>query len=310
MARADRAVRQVPTSDVKLQITDEVRRRLERHNLSWSRHLAIWSDYAQAPWWGPGLVVSPELRGIYEKWLPLEEYIVSLRNVARSFLPDEAWLPFPLRHRRHFSLPDFWADLPPELAGRVLLRENELLPLLCALAAPPSFGTAEGRYPRQLRQLRKMAWTGCRILDVGCGTGLNTLEIAQSLKEFCPVVTGITGEWLEVWMASTRSLPHYARHKVRFPDASANFLHGDAERFSQAADLIVANGLIGGRFICSERQFGNFLDCCEASGAKAILAANHFHQGRRAALAAFIEMADARGWRRNGCWNDLVLELI
>ena len=310
MARADRAVCQAPAADVKLRITNEVRKRLERHNLLWGRRLSVWSDYAQAPWWGPGLVVSPELRGMYEKWLPLEDYIVSLRNVARSFLPDEAWLPFPLRHRCHFSLPDLWADLPPDLAGRVLVDENGLLPLLCAMAAPPSFGTAEGRYPRQLRQLRKMARPGCGILDVGCGTGLNTLEIAHELKEFNPVVTGITGEWLEVWMASTRSLPHYARHKVRFPDASANFLYGDAEHFSQAADLVVANGLIGGRFIFSGKQFRNFLDCCKASGAKAILAANHFHQGRRAAVAAFIEMAEARGWRHNGCWNDLVLELI
>ena len=293
-----------------MRMTDEAMRRLERHNLSWGRRLSLWRDYVQAPWWGPGLIVSPELRGTYEKWLPLEEYLASLSNVARAFLPDAAWLPFPLRRHCHSSLPDFWADLPPGLAGRVLIGEDELLPLLCALASPPSFGTAEGRYPHQLHQLRELAWPGCRILDVGCGIGLNTLEIASGLKELGPVVTGITSEWLEVWMASTRNIPHHAGRRVRFPDAEADFLYGDAEHFSQTADIIVANGLLGGPFLCAMPQFRNFLDCCKASGAKLLFAANHFHQGRRAAVAVFIEMAKARGWKGNGCWNDLVLELI
>jgi len=244
--------------------------------------------------------MSPALRGLYEEWLPLAEFIASIRNVARAFLPDSDWLPYPLRHRCHSSLPDLWADLPAWLGGRVLVKEDELLPFLCALAEPRSFGTSVGRYAGQLSRLAECAWRGCRILDIGCGVGINTLETAWELRELNPAVTGVTSEWLEVWMAKNRRIPHDARREAQFHNASATFMHGDAECFTQKADIITANGIIGGRFLCHDSQYKRFMDCCEASGARLLFAANHFHQGRLPAIRRFLDMARKRGWRIEG----------
>ena len=292
--------------NLALQINGEARRRLARHNAAWSRRLELWCKYAPSPWWAEGLVVSPELRGLYEAWLPLDEFLSSLRNIARAFLPDCNWLPFPLRVKSHASLPDLWADLPRWLGGKVLVNEDELLPLLCALAEPRSFGTSCGRYERQLSQLEQYAWKGCRILDIGCGVGINTLEIAHALEGFSPEVTGLTSEWLEVWMAQNRRIPHDAKRQTQFPEANASFIQGDAEHFHQQADIIVANGLIGGRFLCRNAQFASFLDCCKASGAKLLCAANHFHQGRLPAIQRFTALAQKRGWNIQGTPGNLI----
>ena len=107
--------------NLALRINDEVRRRLARHNEAWSRRLELWCRHVQAPWWAEGLVISPALRGRYEEWLPIKEYMASIGNVARALLPGEDWLPYPLRKVRHLSLPDLWADLPSWLGGKVLV---------------------------------------------------------------------------------------------------------------------------------------------------------------------------------------------
>ena len=295
--------------NLALHIDDEVRRRLARHNEAWSRRLALWCKHAQAPWWGEGLVVSPSLRGLYEEWLPIREYLASMGNVARAFLPGNDWLPYPLRKVIHLSLPDLWADLPSWLGGKLLVEENELLPLLCAMAEPRSFGTSAGRYAAQLSLLKEHAWLNCSILDIGCGIGINTLEIAFALRDLAPNVTGLTSEWLEVWMAQNRRIPHDPKREAQFPESNAAFLQGNAEHFNLKTDIITANGIIGGRFLCKNTQYARFLDCCEASGASLIFAANHFHQGRQPALLRFVETAAKRGWTANGTTGNLMLTL-
>lgn len=264
---------------------------LERHNAAWNKRLQVWLKYGGAPWWGHGLVISPELRGRYEMYLPIGEYLASLRKVAVAFLGGEEWLPYPLRYQVHPSLPDFWADLPEHLGGRVLLERDGVLPLLCALADPPSFGTLPGRYPDELKMLKEIAFTGMRIADVGCGVGHNTLEIAAELAEYAPQVTGITSERLEVWMAQNRRLPHDRQRERLYRKAIAQFIWGRAECFHVKADVIVCNGLIGGRFFNTNEQYHAFLTCCKEAGAKYVLVANRFHEGRRPAVERFKKMA-------------------
>ena len=255
-------------------------------------------------------MISPALRGRYEEWLPIKEYMASIGNVARALLPGEDWLPYPLRKVRHLSLPDLWADLPSWLGGKVLVEDTELLPLLCAMAEPRSFGTSAGRYAAQLSQLRKHAWQNCRILDIGCGIGINTLEIAFALRNLTPQVTGLTSEWLEVWMAQNKRIPHDAERETQFPKCNATFLQGNAENFDFKADIITANGIIGGRFLCKSTQYVRFLDCCEASGAKLLFASNHFHQGRNPALMRFVKIAAKRKWIAHGTMENLMLTTI
>ncbi len=285
----------------------EAKALLDRHNAIWTARLDIWNKYAGAPWWGQGLVVSPELRGMYESFLPVREYISSICRVARAFFPTEEWLPYPLRNPFHLSLPDLWADLPLQLTAGVTVKQDDFFPLMCALADPPSFGTLQGRYPGQIAALKKIIAKGMRIADIGCGVGHNTLEIAKALENFSPVVIGVTGELLEVWMAQNRKLPHDWRRQMAFPDCAAEFTYGFAEDFCVKADVVVSNGLVGGRFLCSQSAYRRFLECCVRAGAEHVFTANRFHDGRRQALRVFMDTAREMGWNVHGRWNALHL---
>lgn len=221
------------------------------------------------------------------------------------------WIGFHTRCVRSAILPcpTYGRIFPHGWGGRVLVKETELLPLLCAMAEPRSFGTSHGRYMAQLSLLKKNAWQRCHILDIGCGIGINTLEIASTLRELAPCVTGLTSEWLEIWMAQNRRIPHDTRREAQFPAGNATFVHGDAEHFDLKSDIITANGIIGGRFLCRNAQYINFLDCCEASGARLLFAANHFHQGKSPALQRFVDIASNRGWSVQGTMGNLMLSL-
>ncbi len=266
---------------------------LQKHNCRWERLHANWLRHAVPPWWARNLIITPGIRETYEKWLPIDEFKSSLSGVARAYLPDESWLPLPLRNGTCLSMPDFWASMPPAFEGRVKFAEEELLPLFCAMADPPRFGTTAGRYPEELEYLCNIVQEGMSILDVGCGVGVNTLEMASMLKG--AGLTGITPEPLEVWMAANRRIPHDLQRQsmMRQFDGHAHFMCGIAEDFSGNYDIIVCNGLIGGRFFCSETQYSAFLRCCRFSlrqGGR-VLIADRFHEGTLRNLERFIGIA-------------------
>ena len=262
--------------------------RLGPFNRRWARRLDALRRWAPAPWWAPGLKLTPELHQACERYCPIAEYVADLRWLLAPGLPSPDWLPQALRAPgppAFDSLADFWRALPAWLAGRITWRAEELLPLVCALAAPPQFGTRAGRYPVQMTLLRE--WRrGCPfgvhtsvcpqhgtlsvdtlkcelqtvdtpklLLDVGCGTGQGTWELVELLRDD-DTAMGVTREPLEAWMATTRRLPLWgdAPGAYAFPPRGAGrgiaptFAAGDFWTFASPApaDVLVVNGLIGG----------------------------------------------------------------
>jgi len=306
-----------------LELTPLTIERLAAHNLEWGVRWRNWLVHAEAPWWTPGLVCPPSLKGRYECWLPVREFRRTLRAVGRAFLPDESWLPYPLTHSAWPSLPDFWAALPARFASRVQFQPEELAALFCALADPPRFGTDAGRYPRQRLLLECLlpdfAGHPLRILDLGCGIGLNTLENAVLAQEHAPgaqlTVLGVTSEHLEAWMASQRILPHDSQRQTRlrrYPAAlPVCFCQGNAVTFCSPApfDLILCNGLVGGEYLCQDSDYRVFLQNCARQLAPrgAILLANRFHTGRRVHVERFVALAKQAGFTVSGSWQCLAL---
>ena len=369
---------------------------LRLHNICWSRRHAVWCRYAGGGWWGRGSIVSPDMRGFYEKFLPFNEFRHSLITIGEQILESPDWVPNILHSNDILSLPDFWAMLPDAFAGRVTFKEDELFPLFCAIADPSRFGTADNRYPKQLQQIgdfiKNMGGSdgvpavgdtigsdgvpavgdtigsdgvpavgntigsdgvpavgdtigsdgvpavgntkgsdgvpavgntthkaeqgrAVRILDLGCGVGLGTCELAQIAAAVHGTVVGITSEHLEVWMARHRRLPHDAtREKLfhRYPTTlPVTFTYGFAESYRDGSqyDVIVCNGLAGGRFLNAAPQLTAFLETCDtllASHGKMFIA-NRFHEGERPGVERLRRLACQSGWSVEGHWQSLVL---
>ena len=318
------------------QPSDDTLARLAVHNRRWVARMAIWRRYAPPPWWGEGLVISPPLRASYEAYLPIAVFYADLRCLAGHFLPAPSWIPVLLCGCQYHtaptfglaappSLPDFWAELPSPLAGRVTFAPEELLALCCALADPPRFGTDACRYPAQLSRLAGQfrQWASrprpLRLLDIGCGVGLNTLEIAALGAERLGSgldILGVTSEPLEVWMAEHRRLPHDPRRELRLRQYPADLpVRFRANRFQdlageEAFDVIVCNGLAGGRFLHQRQDVALFLETCRrhVSPGGTVFLANHFHDGCRPACERLLAEAAGRGFLVNGAWQDASLQ--
>lgn len=130
-------------------------------NRKWSRRESAFAANAPLPYWAPGLVITDDIRRAYNDFLPINEYAHDLASVLAEVLPRgrreemfSAWIPKVLRTPRIRSLPDLWDTLPEPFGGRLTWDASELWSLACAIAAPPRFGTATGRYPEQLAMVR------------------------------------------------------------------------------------------------------------------------------------------------------------
>lgn len=189
---------------------------LDTYNRKWNQRYQILQEYRAPPWWSPGLILNNRIRYNYERFFPIGEYLDELRWLLVSSLPDPVWVPQVLKKKNFRSLPDFWNQLPQHLAGKVIWKKHELLPLACALASPPKNGCHTGRYPEQNAYL-KVWLKDCReapitMIDYGCGTGQVTYEIATLMDQYLQngYAIGVAREPLEAWMASKRCLPHVA----------------------------------------------------------------------------------------------------
>jgi len=302
-------------------LADPVPAAVARHNAVWQ---ARWERFLAAtppPRWEPPVPLDAEWRMRYETYLPVVEYVASLRRLARLVLPHPSWIPLALgatvghlSPRTCFSsLPDLWSYLPPAWCGRVTLTTEELPALFAALADPTQFGTAAGRYPNQLTLLRERRWPAVAVLlDVGCGTGEGTREAVAAIRETgCPARgIGVTREPLEAWMATAGWFPH--RLSARTPPLpGVQFVAGEAAALPVRGPIaaILCNGLIGGRFVQSETAFRGIL--AEFARVLApggiVLVGCRFHAGRENALMCFRRQAEATGWRVSGDSRDLVL---
>lgn len=260
------------------------------------------------PWWAPGLIITPELRATYNRYLPPGPILRALRHRLAATLPGPAWVPLPLRPPGFLSMPDFWHALPPHLAGRLRWRPDELPALAAAIAAPARFGTRAARYPEQLALIRDLP--SCRlrtVVDLACGTGQDTWEIARHLPDGATII-GVTREPLEAWMAHHRCLPHWShadrrRLGLAFPPPPPEAVHvafvaGDAlAPPTPPADLVICNGLIGGPALHQPKALAAIWDALRHATAPggAILIGDRFHQGHAPALRRFLEHAKTTG---------------
>jgi SAM-dependent methyltransferase len=305
---------------------------LAQVNARWAERLARFRRYAGPPWWAPGLIIDADLRAKYEAFLPVSDFLADLRRLAAAVLPHPTWVPrrlLPLPARCHVgppSLPDLWADLPEPMAGRTCFAPRELLPLFCALAAPPRFGTAAGRYPQQMELLRAWAVThpgaAIRVLDLACGTGQGTYEVCAALTAASRGgdvrVTGLTWEPLEAWMATCRRAPHdpaATRELRRFGHLpGVTFVAGDVRRMplSPGADVVIANGIVGGPYLRGGEDLGSFLDellrLLVPTGL--VVVANRFHDGWLPDVHRFAALAGERGWLVDGQPRELRLRRL
>ncbi len=278
---------------------------LSQHNRRWCDALSTWHARSGVRW-TPGMVADHDLRMTMETYLPWKEFAVSLRAVARQALPSLEWIPVLLREgfSEMETILDFWEELGEPFRGRCGLQKEELLTFFCACADPPRFGTTLGRYPQQLEQLPR-----CRsLLDLGCGVGLGTLEAAR--RTGAERVLGVTSEPLEVWMASHRRLPHDPRRNALFPQFDAipaEFQTANILEFRphEQYDLILCNGLAGGRFLHRPEDLEKFLDLLDSAltphGTAAL--ANAFHTGWQTTTEDLLHRATKRGWNITGSWR-------
>ncbi len=303
-------------------------------NAAWQERLSRFRARAGPPWWAPGLVLTPDLHARYETYLPLADFCADLARLADRVLPHPSWVPHLLRARRSgtcplpradgpASLPDLWARLPAPLAGRLCFAADDLAALFCALADPPHFGTDAERYPEQqatlARQCTTLPRSGLRLLDLACGVGLGTFAAAaqaQRCSNGRVEALGLTLEPLEAWMATHQCLPHDPARQQRLQQLAAavenvRFAAADVRHLPVQGpfDIVLCNGLVGGTLLQHAPDLRQLLAACARVLAPGgwLLLSNRFHDGRRAPVERFADLAREQGWTVAGDWHDLTL---
>jgi SAM-dependent methyltransferase len=306
-------------------------------NERWQERQQRFRCRAGPPWWAPGLILTPELRARYEAYLPLADFCADLARLAERCLPHPSWVPLLLRARcgcaclppgpdGPASLPDLWALLPATLAGRLAFAVEDLPALFCALADPPRFGTDAERYPVQQQELAacftRHTRPSLRLLDLACGVGVGTFATA-ALAQRCGIrsvqTLGLTLEPLEAWMASRQCLPHDPPRQQRLQRLAEGVPH---VRFAAAdvrclpvqgpVDVVLCNGLVGGMLLHRTPDLHRLLAECARILAPGgwLLLSNRFHDGRRARVEHFADLARELNWEVSGDWHDLALRRL
>lgn len=258
---------------------------------------SVYACTSPEPLPAPGLLVTPEIRGQCELYLPIAEiaYVFNrLYSAALTYPPILSSTPF------HDSIS--WADCfgalpecfqltpnPARLLEYLLADQLFLTSFLFASFLPKRFYGGIGRYPLQKRFL--MEWfkgrrkRALRCLDAACGTGEDTYGLVTLLAErgYSPgeiSVDGWTLEPLEVWVATHRSFPHDLIREAAMREATAPlFLDGYGQcvcfrsvdilrpfaaqatdrslPISSCYDLIVCNGLLGGPLLHKKHELNS-----------------------------------------------------
>lgn len=265
--------------------------------------------------WAPGLVITGEMRGCTEQYLPMAE----IRSAFRTFF--FLALRYPLSDENNpVRSATNWLDLlqrlrlskeainPATLLKKLLVDESFRIRFLFNALLPTQHGGTFLRYPDQISFLegwiaqRKVFLSReARCLDVACGTGEGTYDVAGLLVKCgipCHVqqVHGCSLEPLEVFTAAHGYFPQNPEREQRFrtitePLFTAHvtsgmlFFRDDIMRQPTPEEkpygIILCNGLLGGPFLHGEELLTNAITAL-AKRLKAggiILAADRFHGG-------------------------------
>ncbi|MRR05707.1 MAG: chemotaxis protein CheR [Deltaproteobacteria bacterium] len=267
--------------------------------------------------WAPGLMITSEMRGLTEQYLPMAEIRAAFRHffsLALHYpLPDESnpihsassWLD--LLQRLHLTKE---SANPAALLRKLIIDEDSRVSFLFSVLLPEHHGGSFLRYPEQIDFLK--SWIsrrssffsgGIRCLDAACGTGEGTYDIAELLQN-CGIpahdrqVHGCSLEALEVFTAAHGCFPHDPERQRRFRTRIEPLFiaHGtDGMVFfrdtilrqptpeEQPYDVILCNGLLGGPFLHEPEMLEKAI---KSLGARLktggiLLAADRFHGGWR-----------------------------
>jgi len=176
--------------------------------------------------WGPGLVVTGEMRSHTESLLPLVEIRRSFERLCHLSFREPPFLEASLFHRAATWL-DVLEQLDPPLSSANPARLLRHLTddgayrtrFLCAQSMPRRYGGAFDRYPGQTaglaRWLREagLRRQQVRCLDAACGCGEGTYALARTLLDLGVAsrdfsVRGTSADPLELYAGAYGIFPH------------------------------------------------------------------------------------------------------
>ncbi|HEY6872995.1 MAG TPA: CheR family methyltransferase [Geobacteraceae bacterium] len=286
---------------------------LERRIARIEERFRIYAACSPHGLWAPGLVITREMRGIAEVYLPLAEIRRAVQRLFTLALRFEPFLPASVVHGSA-SWPDTLHALhplvreanPARLMRRLLADGEFRSRFLFSLFLPHRYGGAFGRYPAQLAFLANRLTAGrpkvaVRCLDAACGSGEGSYELAELLLEcgYAPekiTVHGTTVEALELFAAAHGWFPHDPARQAAFRRRIRPlFAKGAAARvaFSREDltgtgrdrqgeyDIILCNGLLGGPLLNGREELAGTVGrlCARLKAGGILLAADRFHGG-------------------------------
>jgi hypothetical protein len=309
--------------------------RLEHYCTGLDRLYRLYCATCPAPPWGPGLVVTPEMRCQAEVYLPLAAILPAFRHLMQRSCRHEPFLPAAAIFTA-LSWYDALTAMQPlpgsvnpawlirRLAADAGLREIFVMSAL----VPGRFGGEFGRYRGQMaflqRWLQQRRAAGVRILDAACGSGEQCYELAEMLlalghdREDSGVV-GVTVEPLELAAAAHGWFPHDPHRAAAFRSrvgpliagrgaGVVRFLRDDlggavAERGRYT--VVICNGLLGGPLLQESSALAAVVARLAAEMEKGglLLAADRFHGGwrKKIPLADIVSMLAAAGLQPLPC---------
>ncbi len=265
--------------------------------------------------WAPGLVVTGEMRGSTEQYLPMTE----IRSAFNRFF--SLALRYPLSDENNpFLSASNWLDLlqrlrlpkeavnPAALLRNLIIDESFRVRFLFSVFLPKHHGGTFSRYPDQISflegwitQRRAFLSQEANTLDAACGTGESTYDVAGLLLK-CSIpsraqrIHGCSLEPLEVFAAAHGCFPHDPEREERFRSITVPLFTAQATsgmlffqdnimrqptRKEKPYDIILCNGLLGGPFLHGpdllEKAIAALAKRLKAGGV--LLAADRFHGG-------------------------------
>lgn len=266
--------------------------------------------------WGPGLIVTPEIRNVSETYLPIREILAGFRYLIHKSTCYEPFLPA-FKLFSSLSWPDALGTIshflnstnPAKFLGELADDEKARRIFIASSLVPSRYGGEFGRYPLQtgflkgwLENRRKLGLAEIKVLDAACGSGEQSYELAELLVDSgwepkrC-TVTGETVEPLELAAAAHGWFPHDSAREIRFRNRVAPVLaKGGGNMISfvrrdirnrldngKCYDLVICNGLLGGPLL---HEGGMIRDVVRGLASRVekggiLLAADRFHGGWR-----------------------------
>lgn len=265
--------------------------------------------------WTPGLVITGEMRGSTEQYLPMTE----IRSAFKRFFSLALLYPLPDENNPFWTASN-WLDLlqrlrlstkavnPAALLRNLIVDESFRVRFLFSAFLPNHHGGNFSRYPEQISFLeswitQKKAFPSQETdtLDAACGTGEGTYDVAGLLLK-CGIPSraqrlhGCSLDPLGVFAAAHGCFPHDPEREERFRSITVPLFMAQATsgmlffqdnimrqptREEKPYDIILCNGLLGGPFLHGPDMLKSAIVALvkrlKAGGV--LLAADRFHGG-------------------------------